>query len=56
MDNLSVHRSHLVRERLDLLGIAYVYCPPYSPDLNGIESCFSILKNKLKRDRLKCLS
>ena len=52
-DNLSVHRSLEVRNRLDELSIAYVYSPPYSPDFNGIESVFSILKNKLKRLRLK---
>ena len=44
MDNLSVHRSLAVRERLDELSIAYIYSPPYSPDFNGIESVFSILK------------
>ena len=52
-DNLAVHRSHNVRNRLDELSIAYCFCPPYSPDLNaGIESTFSMLKNKLKRERL----
>lgn len=55
MDNLSVHRSNLVKERLEELSIAYVFCPPYSPDCNGIESVFSILKNKLKRLRLKAV-
>ena len=49
MDNLSVHRSLVVRERLDELSIAYIYSPPYSPDFNGIESVFSIFKNKLKK-------
>ena len=55
MDNLSVHRSLEVRERMDELSIAYVYSPPYSPDYNGIESVFSIFKNKLKRERLKAI-
>lgn len=54
-DNLSVHRSLEVRNRLDELSIAYVYSPPYSPDFNGIESVFSIFKNKLKRERLKAI-
>ena len=45
-DNLSVHRSLEVRNRLDELSIAYVYSPPYSPDFNGIESVFSIFKKQ----------
>ena len=44
MDNLSVHISKIVKYRLDELGIAYVYGPPYSPDFNGVESVFSIVK------------
>ena len=40
---------------MDELSIAYVYCPPYSPDCNGIEASFSIFKNKLKRERLKAI-
>ena len=55
MDNLSVHRSLAVRERLDELSIAYIYSPPYSPDFNGIESVFSIFKNKLKKQRLQAI-
>ena len=41
MDNLSVHRSRAVKERLDELSIAYVFGPPYSPEFNPIESVFS---------------
>ena len=55
MDNLSVHRSLVVRERLDELSIAYIYSPPYSPDFNGIESVFSIFKNKLKKERMQAI-
>ena len=54
-DNLSVHRSLEVRNRLDELSIAYVYSPPYSPDFNGIESVFSIFKNQLKKERIKAI-
>ena len=54
-DNLAVHRSLLVRQRLEDLSIGYVFCLPYSPDLNGIESVFSIFKNKLKRLRLMAI-
>ena len=44
MDNLSVHISRVIKDRLDELGFAYVYGPPYSPDFNGVESVFSIVK------------
>ena len=55
MDNLSVHRSNDIMERLDELSIEYVFSPPYSPDFNPIESVFSIYKNKIKRWRLKSI-
>jgi len=54
-DNLAVHRSKFVRDYLDELSIPYIFCPPYSPDFNGIESVFSIFKNKLRRRRLQML-
>ena len=43
-DNLSVHKSHEIRERMDELGIAYIYSPIYSPDYNPIEYVFSMAK------------
>ena len=52
MDNLAVHRSNLVKERMDELSFNYIYGPAYSPDLNPIESVFSIAKNIIKRKRL----
>ena len=44
MDNLSVHRSREVKERMDEMSIPYIFGPPYSPDYNPIESVFSIVK------------
>ena len=41
MDNLSVHRSKLVLERIEELGFEHVFTPAYSPDLNPIELVFS---------------
>ena len=43
-DNLSVHKSLEIRERMDELGIAYIYSPIYSPDLNPVEYVFSMAK------------
>ena len=54
-DGLSVHRSKAVRDRLDELGIAFIFNPGYSPDYSGIEAVFSIFKNKIKKERLKAI-
>jgi transposase len=56
MDNLNVHRSNDVMDRLEELSIEYVFSPTYSPDFNPIESVFSIFKNKFKRMRIKAIS
>jgi transposase len=55
MDNLRVHHSNDVIDRLDELGIEYVFTPAYSPDFNPIESVFSIFKNRMKRMRIKAI-
>ena len=55
MDNLRVHHSKLVIERMDELGFEYVFTPSYSPDLNPIEMMFSVFKNQLKRERFRII-
>ena len=52
MDNLSVHRSREVRDRMDEMSIPYIFGPPYSPDYNPIELVFSMFKRELKAKRL----
>ena len=52
LDNLSVHISKEIKERMDELSIAYVYSPIYSPDLNPVEYVFSIVKRKIKMARM----
>ena len=54
-DNLAVHRSHIVKDRLDELGIAWIYGPAYSPDLNGVEFVFSQAKHLVKKWRHRAL-
>ena len=44
MDNLSVHISNAIKERLEELSIKCIYAPVYSPEFNPIESCFSVAK------------
>ena len=48
IDNLSVHRSLEIRERMDELSIAYIYSPIYSPDYNPAEYVFSMAKAEIK--------
>ena len=44
MDNLNSHKVAGVREAIEAVGAAVVYLPPYSPDLNPIETVFSKFK------------
>jgi len=44
MDNLSAHKVPGVHERLAGCGAELLYLPPYSPDLNPIEQCWSKIK------------
>src|SRR5688500_7696897 len=50
MDNLGAHKVSGVRQAIDeAVGARLLYLPPYSPDLNPIEKCWSKIK-KLLRD------
>jgi len=55
MDNLRVHQSNDVMDRIEELGLEYIFTPAYSPDCNPIESVFSIFKNKFKRMRIRAI-
>ncbi len=48
MDNLGAHRVKEVKTLLEAAGACAVYLPPYSPDLNPIELCWSKLKEYLR--------
>jgi transposase len=48
MDNLAAHKVLGVREAIEEAGASVLYLPPYSPDLNPIESAWSKLKNCLR--------
>jgi len=52
MDNLGVHRSNDVKERLNELGFKFSYTPAYSPAYNGIEEVWSMAKRKIRNERL----
>ena len=55
MDNLAAHKAKAVRQALDQAAIACRYLPPYSPDLNPIEPCWSKLKGQLRTGAARSL-
>ena len=48
LDNLGVHRTRGVREAIEAVGANLLFLPPYSPDLNPIEKCWSKVKTALR--------
>ena len=52
MDNLAVHKSQEIRERMDELGFEYVYGLAYSPEFNPVDTIFSLTKAYVKKKRL----
>jgi transposase len=48
LDNVGAHKTSDVRRLIERAGARVLYLPPYSPDLNPIELCWSKLKGILK--------
>ena len=48
LDNCSVHHVSGVASMITQVGALVHFLPPYSPDLNPIEECFSKVKSLLK--------
>ena len=48
LDNLGAHRSAAARKAVEQRGARLVFLPPYSPDLNPIERCWSKIKTALR--------
>ena len=48
MDNLGSHKSRAVRDAIRAAGARLWFLPPYSPDLNPIEQCFSKVKHWMR--------
>jgi transposase len=48
-DNLSSHKVKGVQEAIEATGASLRYLPPYSPDLNPIETVFSKVKALLRK-------
>jgi transposase len=49
LDNLAVHKTKEVMETYERLNIKPIFNVPYSPQFNGIESYFSLLKGEYKK-------
>lgn len=49
MDNLASHKIPGIRRLIRSVGARVFYLPPYSPDLNPIENCFSKVKSWLRK-------
>lgn len=48
LDNFSVHKTKAVQAEFRAAGVELYYLPPYSPDLNPIELCWSKVKTHLR--------
>lgn len=56
MDNLAAHKVQGVRGLIESRGAQLRYLPPYSPDFNPIEKCWSKLKQLLRAAKPRSLS
>lgn len=52
-DNLGAHRSQAVREAVEARGAKLSFLPPYSPDMNPIERCWSKIKMLLRATKAR---
>jgi transposase len=49
MDNATFHKGGRIEELIQNAGCKVLYLPPYSPDLNKIEKCWSWLKSRIRK-------
>ncbi len=57
MDNATFHKGGRFEQLIQDAGCKLLYLPPYSPDFNKIEQCWSWLKSRIRKklDRFDCL-
>jgi transposase len=53
LDNLPAHKVAGVKELIEAKGAKLIYLPPYSPDLNPIEKCWSKIKTHLRKAKAR---
>lgn len=49
IDNATFHKGERIDQLIKAAGCEIWYLPPYSPDLNKIERCWSWLKSRLRK-------
>lgn len=49
IDNCQIHHRKEVQQLCEEHGVLLKYLPPYSPDLNPIEECFSFMKGYIRQ-------
>lgn len=57
VDNATFHRGGCIEQLIRAAGAHLMYLPPYSPDLNKIENCWSWLKSRIRKqlNQFDCL-
>lgn len=55
LDNLSAHKGQRIRQLIEARGAHLEFLPPYSPDLNPIELCWSKIKTALRAAKARTL-
>ena len=57
MDNATFHKGGRILELIQNAGCKLLYLPPYSPDLNLIEKCWSWLNSRIRKklEQFDCL-
>ena len=55
MDNLSAHSGETIRQLIEARGARLEFLPPYSPDFNPIELCWSKVKAALRTAKARTL-
>jgi transposase len=48
LDNLGAHKVGAVAAAITAVGASMKFLPPYSPDLNPIEPCWSVVKRRMR--------
>ena len=56
MDNLSAHTGETIRQLIEAQGARLEFLPPYSPDFNPIELCWSKVKAALRAAKARTLA
>lgn len=55
MDNCSIHKTKLVKDKMSLMNLEPLYIPPYTPECNPIENVFAVIKNRFRKQLIGSL-